>query len=70
MVLLMLTDLRLCHPFLRRETRKLIDIMMFDLSSSSVMVAEPTAVARQVTFLSWNLTEERMSSTAVWRGVL
>ena len=67
MVLLMLTDLRLCHPFFRRETKKLSDIMMLVLSSSSVMVAFPTAEAKQVTFFSWNLTEERTSSTLLTR---
>jgi hypothetical protein len=67
---LMWTDLRLCHPFLSRETKKLSDIMMLTLSSSSVIEAEPTAQARQVTFLSWNLTEARTSSTLLTRGSL
>ena len=37
MVDLMKTVLMLCHPFLRREAKKFKDIMMFYLSSSSVI---------------------------------
>lgn len=69
-VLLMWTLFMLCHPFLRRETKKLIDIMMLVLSSSSLMVIEPTAAARQVTFFSCHFTEARTSSTLPRRGSL
>lgn len=56
MEVLMWRDLIFCHPFFNKETKKLIDMLMFCLSSSSLMLTVPTAVPIQRTFLSWNLT--------------
>lgn len=63
MVVLMWTDLRLCHPFFKRETKKLRPIKIFCLICSSVCFSFPMATAKHVTFLSWNLTEALVSST-------
>ena len=52
-----------CHPFLVRETRKLIPIVMFCLSSSSVWSTFPMAVPRHDAFLDWNLTVCLTSAT-------
>merc|ERR1719232_251789 len=59
----MMLVLRLCHPFLSREAKKLRAIMMLVLRSSSDISMLPTAQAMQVTFLSWNLTEALWSTT-------
>ena len=45
-----------CHPFFIRETKKLIDIVMFCLRFSSEVVTVPMAVPRQEAFFDWNLT--------------
>jgi len=50
-----------CQPFLRRETKKLIDWMTLVAISLSVNSMWPTATARHKTFLSWNLTVDLTS---------
>jgi hypothetical protein len=45
-----------CQPFFNKETKKLTDILIFCLSSSSVILTVPTAVPIQRTFFNWNLT--------------
>lgn len=67
-VVLMWTDLRFCHPFLRRDTKKLSPKRMFYLICSSDCCSLPIATAMHVTFLSWNLTEALTSSTFCLRG--
>jgi hypothetical protein len=64
----MLMVLRLCHPFLSKEERKLSAITMFYLSSSSVISSFPAATFMQVTFLSYHLTEALTSSSFLARG--
>ena len=56
MDVLMWRVLILCQPFLRRETKKLIDVATFCLICSSVMLTFPTLVPIQRTFLRANLT--------------
>ena len=68
MVVLMWTVLMLCHPFFKRETRKLRPMRMFYLSSSSVMSSLPMATFMQVAFLSWNLMLALTSSTLAPRS--
>jgi len=67
-VVLILIDLRLCHPFFNREERKLRAITIFCLSSSSVISSCPAATFMQVTFLSYHLTEALTSSSFLARG--
>ena len=67
-VVLILIDLRLCHPFFKREERKLRAITIFCLSSSSVISSCPAATFMQVTFLSYHLTEALTSSSFLARG--
>ena len=43
------------HPFLVKETRKLMDFVTFYKIYSSVMPTFPTATPKSMTFLSWNL---------------
>jgi len=62
MVDLTWTVLTFCHPFLRREIRKLIEIVAFCLICSSVMATLPTATPIHRTFFSWNLTLDLTSS--------
>lgn len=52
-----------CHPFLVRETKKLIPMVMFCLSSSSVWSTFPMAVPKQEAFFDWNLTVCLTSAT-------
>merc|ERR1711879_921812 len=52
-----------CQFFLSRETRKLMDMVMLEYSSSGVMFTWPTHVDRHRTFFIWNLMVERTSST-------
>ena len=52
-----------CHPFFVRETKKLIPMVMFCLSCSSVCSTFPIAVPKQEAFLDWNLTVCLTSAT-------
>jgi len=52
-----------CHPFFNKETKKLTDILIFCLNSSSVIANVPTAVPIQRTFFNWNLTVDLISFT-------
>ena len=45
-----------CHPFFIKETKKLIDMVMFCLSCSSPDSTVPIAVPRHEAFFDWNLT--------------
>merc|ERR1719193_169388 len=63
MVDLRFRDFTFCRFFLRRETRKLMEVWVLTKISFSVCSTLPTATARQSTFLSWNLTCERMALT-------
>ena len=74
-VLLTWRDLTFCQFFLRRETRKLTDKLMFEKSWASVICTWPMATPRQSAFFSWNLTVllislnfSRMSSLAPRRA--
>eukprot|EP01139_Manchomonas_bermudensis_P014284 Amastigsp_a508340_48937.p3 type:complete len:170 gc:universal Amastigsp_a508340_48937:658-149(-) len=61
MVDLIVRDLTFCHCFLSSDTRKLTAMMMFSWRSASDISTLPIEVLRHMTFLSWNLTVERIS---------
>jgi len=52
------------------ELQKLIDSMMLEISSSSVMPTLPTATPMQRTFLSWNLMVDLTSVILAERSSL
>lgn len=62
-----------CHPFFMRETKKLIDMVMFCLMFSGSRSTFPTDVPRQEAFFDWNLTVCFISailSTALYPSVI
>lgn len=56
MLVLMYKVPTFCQPFLSKETRKLMDMVIFCLICSSDWSTLPTAVPKQEAFLDWNLT--------------
>jgi len=62
MVVLMVKLLMLFHPFLSIATKKLIELIKFSSIWAGVNFSLPTATAKQRTFLSWNLTDDLISS--------
>merc|ERR1719356_338167 len=65
MVLLIVKRLILFQFFLSKDTKKLIAIKVFCLSSSGDMLTLPTATPMQRTFFNWNFTWLRISVTLV-----
>ena len=56
----------LFHPFLSKDTKKLIDMSKFCLICSSSILTCPIASPRLATFLSWYLIVARPSSIFAW----